>query len=413
MSAGEPAQAADEGADRSPDRDVVSRSRLRRQPPVHSPLTAAALVQALRIAALPGHDPRERLRAVLLDSFAGDGVLLTDSGTSALRLAIRHALDGTGADTVALPAFCCYDIATAAVGANARVRLYDVDPDTLAPDLASLEAALRAGARAAVIAPLYGVPVAWEPLEILAAAHGAVLIEDAAQGHGATWQDRPLGALGPLSVLSFGRGKGWTGSGGGALLWRNATVAPAIRLREPSAGETTRSLTAAAAQWALGRPAIYGVPASLPWLGLGETHYRPPTEPRAMSAAQAGLALATREAADAEAATRRSRAALLLERCPASVTPVHAPAGGTAGYLRLPVRVDAGRSTRLVAALRHLGVAASYPGTLATLAALQVSIVDSPDRPLPGAAVLVRELVTLPTHRLLRAAEIDLLLKEL
>ncbi len=108
---------------------------------------------------------------------------------------------------MALPAFTCYDIASAAVGAGVRVALYDVDPDTLGPDPASLERVLAAGAGAVVAGPLYGVPLEWDALRALADRHGALLIEDAAQGHGASWRGRPLGSLGDLSVLSFGRGK--------------------------------------------------------------------------------------------------------------------------------------------------------------------------------------------------------------
>ena len=52
----------------------------------------------------------------------------------------------------------------------------------------------------------------------IAERHGLAVVEDAAQGLGATWRGRPLGSFGDVSVLSFGRGKGWTGGVGGALL---------------------------------------------------------------------------------------------------------------------------------------------------------------------------------------------------
>ena len=64
-------------------------------------------------------------------------LLLTDSGTSALALALqRAARERPG--PAALPAFCCYDIATAADVAGVPFVLYDVDPETLGPDPASL-----------------------------------------------------------------------------------------------------------------------------------------------------------------------------------------------------------------------------------------------------------------------------------
>ena len=166
-----------------------------------------------------GEDPRGRLRAFLAERYLADEVVLVDSGTHALELAIRtaHAAIANRSSgsvpplTVALPAYSCYDLATAVIGANAQVELYDVNPQTLGPETRSFEAALGAGATVAVVAPLYGVPVDWDACSAVAARFGAVLIEDAAQGQGASWRGVPLGGVGGLSVLSFGRGKGWTG----------------------------------------------------------------------------------------------------------------------------------------------------------------------------------------------------------
>ena len=70
-------------------------------------------------------------------------------------------------ESVALPAFGCFDVASAAIGADVPVSLYDIDPDTLSPDPDSLSRAFSQGARVAVIAPLYGVPVDWESLEAM------------------------------------------------------------------------------------------------------------------------------------------------------------------------------------------------------------------------------------------------------
>ncbi|HEX6133559.1 MAG TPA: DegT/DnrJ/EryC1/StrS family aminotransferase [Longimicrobiales bacterium] len=347
-------------------------------------------------------DPRARLRALLAREYAADGVILTDSGTSALQLAIRAALADAAGGPVALPAFSCYDVATAAIGAHARVILYDLDPGTLSPEPASFERALRRGARAAVVAPLYGVPVDWEPLRSLTDRHSTVLIEDAAQGQGASWRGRRLGSLGTLSIVSFGRGKGWTGGAGGALLWRGAVppgVHPAARARA-GAGP----LAGAIAQWLLGRPSLYGIPSSLPWLGLGETRYHEPAPAHAMPRVAAALALATHPASVSAAVARRELADRLLERLPASVQRIRVPDHAQPGYLRLPIRAP-GYAPALAAALRHLGVAGVYPLTLDRLPPLRDRLI-APSA-LPGAATLVRELVTLPTHGGLSDAEED------
>lgn len=393
-------------------RDVRTRWGLRCQPPVLSPIPFSALSRAAT-AAVAG-DPFGRLDRLLRAEYAADGVLLTGSGKTALELAIRAAaaLNGSPA-LIALPAFGCFDLATALVGAGARATLYDLDPDTLAPDLDSLVAAIRRGASAVVITPLYGVPLDWERLEVVAAAHGALLIEDAAQGHGATWNGRPLGSLGRLSILSFGRGKGWTGGGGGALLWRRLAMPDAVLRQVGPAGVTagTRAWVAAAAQALLARPAIYGVPAAIPWLGLGETRYYVPSHATSAPAITASLVLATRDASLSEAAERRRRGDWLLARLPDGLTTPAIPAGGTAGWLRLPLRIADAAGT--VMRLRRLGVASSYPTTLAALPQLQPLLVPGTPAEWPGAGTLVRELITLPTHSRLTDAELELLARSL
>src|SRR6266550_976971 len=206
---------------------------IRHQLAAYSPVTAAASLRAAAQTLHLGDDPRPRLRALLQREYDSRSVVLCGSGTQALTIAIREARRRVDpASPVALPAYSCFDVASAAVGADVRVSFYDLDPDTLGPDLSSLERVFRSGAGTAVIAPLYGLPIDWVPLAALAREYGAILIEDAAQGHGARWDGRPLGTLGDISTLSFGRGKGWTGGNGGALLTRNDFAAPTSVLPE-------------------------------------------------------------------------------------------------------------------------------------------------------------------------------------
>jgi dTDP-4-amino-4,6-dideoxygalactose transaminase len=196
---------------------------IRHQLPVYSPLPLGALMRALGGRFQGGDDPLATLSELLAEERGAKRVILYGSGTQALQVALRVAVDSVGGE-VALPAYSCFDVATAAVGAQVRVRLYDLEPRTLGPDLASLEAALQAGARVVVAGPLYGIPLDWGPVQEIVRRYGAVLVEDAAQAHGCRNGVREAGMTGDLSVLSFGRGKGWTGGAGGALLVRDAAL---------------------------------------------------------------------------------------------------------------------------------------------------------------------------------------------
>src|SRR5947208_9145830 len=124
---------------------------IRYQLAAYSPVSARASLLATAQALHLGEDPRPRLRALLQKEYSAHSVLLCGSGTQALTIAIRHARRGTDpAAPVALPAFSCFDVASAAVGAGLRVSFYDIDPDTLGPDLSSLERVFRAGAAIAI-----------------------------------------------------------------------------------------------------------------------------------------------------------------------------------------------------------------------------------------------------------------------
>lgn len=406
---------------RSVPRPTLARSTtpqpwLWRQTPAYSPLPLRSIVGAVRQVYVERTDPLPGARALLRQHYRADAVYLLASGTQALQLALRAAGRLTGRPlAVALPAYGCFDIASAAVGAGADITLYDVDPETLTPDLDSLTAALGDGARVAVVAPQYGVPVPWEELERCAAEVGAVLVEDAAQGHGASWGGIPLGSLGRISTLSFGRGKGWTAVHGGALLFRGPDLPEPPTIRR--ATETTAALgvvVGGVVQSLLGRPRWYGLPAAVPFLHLGETRYRPPRAPRNMSSIAAGVLLRTHPAAAREARLRRGVAGDwlgFLARSAPQVRPVVAAAG--AGYLRLPVLLARGfAGFRDPQHALRLGLGPGYPTTLAGLEPVRARLFGSRTH-WPGAEELTQRLVTLPTHSRLTVQDRDAVLDAL
>ena len=374
-------------------------------PAVRSPVDRAGLLAGLGAAASAPFAGRVRaeVEAALRATWAPRGLALTDSGTSALVLALRLAAGSGG--TVAYPGYACVDLAAAARFAGVRVRLYDLDPHTLGPDLSSLERALERGVDAVVVAHLHGFAVDVPAVRSLARRFGVAVIEDAAQGAGGSLHGVRLGALGDLAVLSFGRGKGTTGGAGGALMARDpelaARLADASRaLGRPAAG--WGSLAATAAQWALGRPSLYAIPASIPQLRLGEMVYHPAHEPRALSRSAAGL-LASALGLDAAEVARRRANARSLQRAAGArddLLPVRELEGASSGYLRLPV-LDLGGRVQDPA----LGVMRGYPRTLHEQEELRPCLVPG-EPPTPGAAWLRERLFTLPTHGLVAARDV-------
>jgi dTDP-4-amino-4,6-dideoxygalactose transaminase len=381
---------------------------LRRQLPVASRVEASA-IRSAAVAAF-AHDAREptALMRELRSIYDAQRSALTDSGTSALVAALRLTA-GKNA-TVAYPGYACVDLAAAARFAGVRVRLYDIDPETLSPDLDSLAAALERGVDAVVVAHLYGFPADMHGVEELARTSGVPVIEDAAQGAGGTLGDRVLGSFGALSILSFGRGKGTTGGNGGALLLRDASLADKFSEMRRKLGRRPAGvgdLVGIGAQWLLGRPSLYGIPSAIPSLHLGEMVYHPAHEPRALSWAAASLVRRALAMAPGDVAARRRTAAALematLEG--ADIRPVRPIEHAVSGYLRYPILDSGSRAERA-----DMGILRGYKLTLHEQQELRPCLVPG-EPPTPGAEELARSLFTLPTHYMVKPSDIKAMME--
>ena len=147
----------------------------------------------------------------------------------ALHLILRAAGIGPG-DEVIVPANTF--IATWLAVSYAGATVVPVDPDPRTYNLSADQAAGAVTPRTRALMPvhLYGVPADMEPLRQLAARQGLLLIEDAAQAHGASYQDRRAGSLGHAAGFSFYPGKNLGAFGdGGAVTTDDPDLAHKIR----------------------------------------------------------------------------------------------------------------------------------------------------------------------------------------
>jgi dTDP-4-amino-4,6-dideoxygalactose transaminase len=143
------------------------------------------------------------------------------SGTDAIWLAIAAANIGPG-DAVITTPFSFFATVSAILRCGAQPLLADIDPATYNLSADSVETVLRdhAGAKIKAILPvhLYGQCADWDAFAALKQRHGLLLIEDAAQAFGATWNGTPAGALGDLAAFSFYPTKNLSAFGDAGLL---------------------------------------------------------------------------------------------------------------------------------------------------------------------------------------------------
>ena len=151
------------------------------------------------------------------------------NGTDAIE-AIFAAMALKPGDEVIVPAMSFIATLEPLVRLGLRPVLVDIDPltHTLCPQ--AVERAITPRTRALLPVHLYGHPAAMAPLQTLANTHTLMLIEDAAQAHGASYHGQPVGALGEAAAFSFYPGKNLGAFGdAGAVTTRNADWAERIR----------------------------------------------------------------------------------------------------------------------------------------------------------------------------------------
>ena len=162
------------------------------------------------------------------------------NGTNALELTLTALGIGSG-DEVIVPANTFVASAEAVVLTGATPRFADVSPKTLLLTPADLEAAITRRTRAVIVVHLYGQMPDMDALCRTAARAGVVIIEDAAQAHGASWRGRPAGSIGQAGCFSFYPGKNLGAFGdAGAVVTNDADLAKVLRVLRDH-GRTTGS----------------------------------------------------------------------------------------------------------------------------------------------------------------------------
>lgn len=153
-----------------------------------------------------------------------------NTGTSALHLALLAAGVGPGDEVITVP-FTFVATASAIDYTGARPVFVDIDPATLTMDPCALEAAITPRTRAILPVHLYGLMADMQAIGDIARRHNLVVIEDAAQAHGAELHGRRAGSFGHLACFSFYPGKNLGACGeGGMVVTGDADLARRVRL---------------------------------------------------------------------------------------------------------------------------------------------------------------------------------------
>jgi len=175
------------------------------------------IAQAVTYGNLAGDGYFTKKCACLLEKrFGINKVLLTPSCTAALEMAAMLCNLGPG-DEVIVPSFTFVSTVNAFVRLGARPVFVDIRPDTLNIDESLIEDAITERTKAIFPVHYAGVGCEMDRIMTIARQHNLRVVEDAAQGVNAFYDDRALGSIGQLGCYSFHETKNYICGEGCAL----------------------------------------------------------------------------------------------------------------------------------------------------------------------------------------------------
>ncbi len=151
-----------------------------------------------------------------------------NSGTAALHMALLAAGVKPG-DEVIVPSFTFVATVEVVVLCGAQPVFVDISPLTYNIDTEKFRKAVNAKTRAVIPVDLYGLSAEMQVISKIAKEHNLVVVEDAAQAHGAAYLGKSPGYFADMTCWSFYASKNMTTGEGGMITTDNDEYAEALR----------------------------------------------------------------------------------------------------------------------------------------------------------------------------------------
>ncbi len=382
-------------------------------PPTAAPIVIRDLPRALA-GITCGKRYLKRLEAELKDYFHVRHIFLVSSGKAALTLILTALASLSPRRQILIPAYTCFSVPSAIVKAGLEISLCDVDPDSLDFDFGLLERSITQDTLCVLPTHLLGLPSDIDRVKAICEQRGVFVVEDAAQAMGGKHNGGFLGTLGDVGFFSFGRGKNIACGSGGVILTNSDRIAGGIqaeyaKLKSEPPFSVTIGLLGILAMCLFIDPRLYWIPASLPFLRLGETHFYNDFPMHRLSGARASVLLRWTKRLEKSNAARRTIARELVRRLPPGNQVVRYPGGAQAVPLRFPLLMASKRAKDelcLRGRAAGLGTSSLYPTAISAIPDLRGRLARTD---FPAAALVADRLVTLPVHPLVRDKDLDAL----
>lgn len=314
---------------------------------------------------------------------------------------------------VVLPAYVCYSVPSAVVHTGLKVVPCDLRPHTLEMNLKKLSPLLRDTTLCVIVPHLFGVPARMSQIVRLCHEKDIIVIEDAAQTIGVTYNGTMLGTQGDIGFFSLGRGKTISTVEGGILITKDTSIGRLLRARLPRLDSYTATgkailLLKAFLLFLFSHPNLYWFPKSLPVLRLGETVYDPDFPLKKMCEVQAGLARNWKKKLKYFNAQRKKNAVTFVSALSdKSLSPFISNNGRPPACLRLPLFMEErGDKDHILSESekRGLGLMFTYPDSIDGIPELKNMLAYGR---YPEAKRMAEHILTLPVHPLVSEQDVQ------
>ncbi|MBC8440670.1 MAG: DegT/DnrJ/EryC1/StrS family aminotransferase [Deltaproteobacteria bacterium] len=272
-------------------------------PPAAAPIYLNDIFSGLK-GLIRGPKEINRFESELKAHYNVKHCFLLSSGKAALTIILKALHDlYPERNEVLIPAYTCYSVPSAIVKAGLKVKLCEINPETLDFDFDQLKKILsQPGATnsknsilAVIPTHLFGLLADVGQVRKINTDDKISIIEDAAQAMGGTLKEKKLGTLGDAGFFSLGRGKAFSIVEGGIILTNNNSIADNITKQMKTLPtynmlEIIKLVIYSIILTIFMQPLLFWFPKSLPFLKLGETIFKPEFPIKKMSSFQAGLA---------------------------------------------------------------------------------------------------------------------------
>ena len=333
-------------------------------------------------------------------------VFLVSSGKAALALILSGLHLMTGRTKVVIPAYTCYSVPSAVVKAGLDIVLCDVNPETLDFDYELLEGLADHETLCVVSTHLFGIPSDVSRVRTLTEGKGIFIVEDAAQGMGVQTTQRKLGSSGDAGFFSLGRGKNITCGAGGIILTSSDDVASSIsslyvNLERETIPRYARNILEVLLMIFFIHPRLYWFPRSLPFLGIGETRFDPNFSVHRMNGFKAGLLRSWRYRLETSNRCRTKVAEYYMKEFGlGNGKPIYST---NIPFLRFPFFGEGPTWKEDVCnRFGYLGISPMYPDSINNIRNLRGRAREGS---FPGAEIIAKSMVTLPTHSYLNGSD--------